>query len=416
MTNRQKLRKIVYKGLKQKFADVSDEILDRLEYELAHFRSDKLCQYLLNYKRIVDVCNNLNIVRSPGRGSPCSLLINYCLDITTINPLEYGLHAERMFFAINDQKHLDIQSDIPAMSRTLLLENLQAEFVGQIVAEVLIPVDEKEDDNKLQFININGFDYKPHASAIVIVPDDYDNIIKRGKHYYLPLQDYRKEILEIWHLRYNLLSLPHLDPIQKYVDTNGSNFHPRNYPINDRATFELFSSGETEGIYLFEYDTIKRYLRQLKPSSIFDIALIHGAFRPKSSKFLPALIKAKHSWENVRDWSDFAELFAKESYGITFYHETFVEEMEVVAGFNRKQAWDYFFSLARQDSEIYNDFENDFIKGSEKCGVFSEEEAKNTVAYMIQYAPDSFQKTHSVCYALLAYWMGYFKVHYGTNS
>jgi len=417
MTNHQKLRKLVFQGLQQKFTNITDELLDRINYELSHFKNEKLCQYLLNYKRIIDVCNELNLVRSPGRGSPCSLLMNYCLDITTINPLEYNLHAERVFYAIKAQQSFDIQSDVPAMSRTLLIENLQDEFAGQTVAKVLIPVEENDEDNNQQIINIDGVVYKPHACAIVIVPAKYGKIIKRDGNYYLPLNDYRKEILEIWHLRYNLLSLPHLDPIQRYVNENGEKCHPRNYPINDKATFELFSNGETEGVYLFESESIKRYLKQLKPSGILDIALLHGVFRPKTTEFLPALIKAKHSWENVRNSYNHnsykhAELFAKESYGITFYHETFVEEMELLAGFEREKAWNYFFSLAKQEAEIIDDFKMEFIKGCDRCGIFTGEEAKNVSAYMIKHAPYSFQKTHSVCYGLMAYWMGYFNVHY----
>ncbi|WP_346855408.1 hypothetical protein [uncultured Draconibacterium sp.] len=413
MNHSQKLRKLVFQGLQKKFTIVTDELLDRINYELSHFKSEKLCQYLLNYKRIIDVCNELNLVRSPGRGSPCSLLMNYCLDITTINPLEYNLHAEKVFYTIRAQQNFDIQSDIPAMSRTLLIENLQDKFAGQRVAKVLIPVKEIDEDNNQQIINIDGVAYKPHVCTIVIVPAKYGKIIKRDGNYYLPLNDYRKEILEIWHFRYNLLSLPHLNPIQKLVDEKGVKYHPRNYPIDDNATFMLFTKGKTKGIYGFETDAMKGYLKQMKPNQLKDLSLLYAAFRPQLLHIIPAIIKAKHSEQNYYGTLDIVRRMAEDSYGGVFYQETFVEIIEMLAGVSRKKAWYYYTMLGREKKqEVMDEFPIIFIEGCKQRGLVSEKDAKFLAANIVKNAYCSFLKSHSDCYGLMAYWMGYFNVHY----
>lgn len=404
------LKSLVYEGARQKQLALSDDILDRINHELSNLMDEKVCEFLLHYKRIIDVCNRLNIVRSPGRGATASSLVCYTLDLTTINPLEYGLHFEKLN-PKEGLQYLDIQTDLPAMSRELVLNEIQKEFHDSQLARVVIPL-KKDEELMDQHLIHQSVAFKPHACAVVIIQKGDRRLIERDGHYFMPILDYSSEITNIWHYRFNLLALTYLDPIQQFVNERGMEYHPKNYPIDDRVTYELFASGETKGVYMFEADSMKMNLRKLRPKHLKDLTLLCATFRPHALRLLPTMIKSKYSWEVDYPKLSVVERIAEESYGIPFYQETYVELMEQLAGIPRKKAWYYFLSLASGEEEAREEFPNLFVNGCMQIELISENAAKDLAAFMVRHAPSTFQKAHSVCYGLMAYWMGYFNVHF----
>ena len=110
--NHEQLKKLVYKGARDKKLVITDIVLDRISYELSIIEKQGFTDYFILYSRIIEICNKLNLIRSFGRGCSANSIINYCLDVTKINPIDENLIFER--FISPQQKQLpDIDIDIP---------------------------------------------------------------------------------------------------------------------------------------------------------------------------------------------------------------------------------------------------------------------------------------------------------------
>ena len=110
--NHEKLKKLVYKGARDKKLVITDIVLDRISYELSIIEKQDFTDHFILYSRIIEICNKLNLIRSFGRGCSANSIINYCLDVTKINPIDENLIFER--FISPQQKQLpDIDIDIP---------------------------------------------------------------------------------------------------------------------------------------------------------------------------------------------------------------------------------------------------------------------------------------------------------------
>ena len=124
ITNFEQLKKLVYNGARNKKLPLTDFVLDRLNYELSIIEKQNFCDYFITYSRIIEVCNELNFIRSYNRGSAANSMVSYCLDITKINPIEENLIFER--FILPEQITMpDIDIDIPKGHQKNVIKKLK---------------------------------------------------------------------------------------------------------------------------------------------------------------------------------------------------------------------------------------------------------------------------------------------------
>ena len=163
------LKNSVFVGAISKGLEMTDLVLDQLNYELSVIENLEIVEYFIIYSRIIEICNDEGLLRSYGRGSACSSLVNYCLDITKINPLEEGLIFERFLNpAISTMADIDI--DVPLGSQKLIVEKLRSELSEYFIK--FIAYHPSNQSNTYKHLLINDTEYKKHPCAVIISSDD----------------------------------------------------------------------------------------------------------------------------------------------------------------------------------------------------------------------------------------------------
>jgi DNA polymerase-3 subunit alpha len=213
----------------------------------------------------------------------------------------------------------------------------------------------------------------------------------------------------------DFLGLKTLSIIKDAVDnirkSKGQTIDIETLPLNDKKTFELFSNGETTGIFQFESTGMKRYLRDLKPNRFEDLIAMNALYRPGPMEYIPKFIKRKHGQEKIDYPLPVMEKYLNDSYGITVYQEQVMLLSQELAGFTKGEADSLRKAMGKKKRSIMDEMKVKFIEGCSKNGhdenivikIWSDWEA------FAQYA---FNKSHSTCYALVAYQTGYLKANY----
>lgn len=226
------LKKLVFDGIRTKQLEIDDIFLDRLSYELSVIEDLNLIEYFLIYSKIIEICNKHGLLRSYGRGSACGSLVNYCLDITKINPLKEGLIFERF---VNPAISIlaDIDIDVPEGSQKLITDQLKIELPEYFVNNLAYIPDNHS--NTYKKIVINSVEYRIHPCAILISSNrislpiaDFEN-----ETYYVA-NDFanQRDILDP--VKFDLLELENLRKLDLISKQIGPKFHPYNLPLNDK--------------------------------------------------------------------------------------------------------------------------------------------------------------------------------------
>ncbi len=182
-------------------------------------------------------------------------------------------------------------------------------------------------------------------------------------------------------------------------------------PLDDGHTYELFSNGETTGVFQFESVGMKRYLRDLKPNQFGDLIAMNALYRPGPMDYIPQYIKRKHGREKIKYELPAMERLLQETYGITVYQEQVMLLSQELAGFSKGQADSLRKAMGKKKRDIMDRLKVEFVAGCQKNGydisiinkIWSDWES---------FAEYAFNKSHSTCYALIAYQTGYLKANY----
>jgi DNA polymerase-3 subunit alpha len=411
MTNHELLKKLVYNGARSKKLPLTDIVLDRLSYELSIIEKQGFSDYFILYSRIIEVCNELNLLRSYNRGSAANSIVNYCLDITKINPIEENLIFER-FILPQQIKLPDIDIDIPKGHQKNVIEKLKQkypEYNAYFIASLL----RKETDYKDVFYNNTV--YKKHPCGIIITTEKLSNLntfLYEEQEYYLALNQQAKD--EIYDVTFDLVEQEVLNRLQIIVNQIGEKYHPYKLPLNDEKVFNLFTTGDLDNIFLFNYPTLKPLLAQFKPNSIYDLSIIFAMYRPPLTDYIPTIIHNKFNGNNNYFYSDArVSDILNETYGILIYQETFLKLLIEIAGLNFDEAeiWRRNIMRDKSNTEI-NAFIPIFNKGCKKHSTLNDIEITsltNLIVNMINY---TFPKTHSLSYSIIGYWCAYYKTYF----
>ncbi|MGN0854573.1 MAG: DNA polymerase III subunit alpha [Kiritimatiellia bacterium] len=197
---------------------------------------------------------------------------------------------------------------------------------------------------------------------------------------------------------------------------------PDRIPDDDRETYELFGRGETTGLFQFESDGMKKHLMALQPERLTDLVAMNALYRPGPMAYIPDFIDRKQGRKPVVYDHPEMEPRLKDTYGITVYQEQVMLLSRDLAGFTRGESDKLRKAMGKKLMDIMAELKEKFIRGclanpKFRIGVWQDEEKAKTLIEKIwrdweAFASYAFNKSHSVCYAWIAYQTGYLKAHY----
>ncbi len=257
-----------------------------------------------------------------------------------------------------------------------------------------------------------------HAAGIIIAPKDLTEIIPvcTAKDSELLVTQFDGKVIEdAGVIKMDFLGLKTLtiikDALQLIKQNHGVEIDIDTIPLDDKKTFEIYQRGETNGTFQFESLGMQKYLRDLKPDKLEDLIAMNALFRPGPLAYIPNFINRKHGREAIVYDLPAMQEYLEETYGITVYQEQVMLLSQKLAGFTKGQADTLRKAMGKKQKEVLDKMKGEFMQGCEKNGhdlkicdkVWTDWEA---------FASYAFNKSHSTCYAFVAYQTGYLKAHY----
>lgn len=285
ITNSELLRNLIYKGARdKKLGPTNTLVSDRIGYELSIIEKQGFTDHLILYSRIIEICNELNLIRSCGRGNAINSMVNYCLDITKINPIEEHFLFEH--FVRPGQKYLpDIDLDIPVGYEKNVIKKLKEKHPEYNIYPIAIMLEDKyKDKNHIGFIVHNNITYRIHPCGRIITsekPTD-STFLHAGQEFFRTLDIYNDPICN--NNKIDILGLTYLNRLQLIVSEVGEEYHPYKLPLNNKQVFDFFASGDLKNIFFFDAPELNQIFAQSKPNSINELLNIKLMLHPTFSK------------------------------------------------------------------------------------------------------------------------------------
>ena len=257
-----------------------------------------------------------------------------------------------------------------------------------------------------------------HACGVIITPDDIKNFvpIATAKDSDLFVTQFDNAVVEqAGLLKMDFLGLKTLTLIKDTVKIvkakYGIDLDPDNFPIDDKKTFELFQRGETVGIFQYESPGMQKHLKDLKPSVFDDLIAMNALYRPGPMEYIPSFIRRKHGDEKIVYDLPEMEEYLKDTYGITVYQEQVMLLSQKIGNFSKGEADILRKAMGKKQKDVLDKMKPKFLKNSEKKG-FKIEKVEKIWKDWEAFASYAFNKSHSTCYAWIAYQTAFLKANY----
>ncbi|MCS6777651.1 MAG: DNA polymerase III subunit alpha [Chloroherpetonaceae bacterium] len=199
--------------------------------------------------------------------------------------------------------------------------------------------------------------------------------------------------------------------VRNIEKTTGKKLDPRKFPLDDARTFELLGNGECVGVFQLESPQMRRYIQELKPSSVRDLAAMVALYRPGPMAHIPQFVRCKHGLEPIVYPHPSLEEVLKETYGVIVYQDQVMQIARIIAGYTLGQADILRRAMGKKKKEEMVKQRENFIRGAAERGI-SEKKANEIFDLMEPFAGYAFNKAHAVCYAMVAYQTAYLKANY----
>ncbi len=257
-----------------------------------------------------------------------------------------------------------------------------------------------------------------HACGVIITPEDITNLIPvataKGSDMYVTQFD-NSVVESAGLLKMDFLGLKTLTLIKDAVKIikaiHKVDLIPDDFPLDDKKTYELFQRGETVGIFQYESPGMQKHLRGLKPTEFADLIAMNALYRPGPMEYIPSFIDRKHGREEITYDLPGMDVYLKETYGITVYQEQVMLLSQKLANFTKGQADSLRKAMGKKIFALLEKMKPLFIEGGVKNG--HPEDILNKVWRDWEaFAAYAFNKSHSTCYAYIAYQTAYLKAHY----
>lgn len=455
----------------EKLSEKEKTIWDRTNFELSVIEKMGYASYFLIVQDFVNWAKSNGIVVGPGRGSAAGSIVAYLLNITNIDPIKYDLLFER--FLNPDRISMpDIDLDFADTRRQEVLSYVSQKYGQDRVAQIitfgtmaaraairdagralgytydfcdqlakLIPTgsDLKEaldvPEFKAQYdsdpqakklidsaMKLEGVarHASTHACGVVITKDPLtestplQNATQDGKN--IIVTQYEMHAIEdLGLLKMDFLGLKNLTIIENALNliekNHGVKIDIDRLPLEDEKTYKLFQDGKTTGVFQFESDGMKRYLKELKPTEFEDLIAMVALYRPGPMELIPTFINRKHGKEKVEYLHPSLEPILKNTCGIAVYQEQIMAMAKAIAGFTPGQADTLRKAIGKKIHALLLEQQEIFMQGCIKNGI-PKNLAQKMADLLEPFSRYGFNRSHAACYALVAYQTAYLKANY----
>ena len=468
------LEQICREGLLQRIPNAGATEEARLIEELNVIRETRFTNYFLVVWDIAKFVRERQILLAV-RGSAAASLVLYCLGATDVNPLEYSLVFERFLNVERKEMpdiDMDFQDDRREEVLNYVVEKYGRDRVAQIItfgtlgarasirdvgralamsySEVdrvakLVPnrigmtiTEAIEENPELAEAYDSGSEIQrlldtarglegvarhasTHAAAVVISEEPLDTYLPlqrptKGGDNSIRMTQFAMEPVEALGLmKMDFLGLSNLTILAKVLrlvyKTQGVELTLKDIPLNDRSTFDLLSRGDTVGVFQLEGSGMTRHIKELKPSSVMDVAAMIALYRPGPMEQIETFIDAKYERVAPQPIHDDLSEILRETYGVIVYQDQVLLIARRFAGYTLGEADIVRKAMGKKIPEIMAQERNKFIEGALNQG-YSTEVAESVFALVEPFAGYAFNKAHAVSYGLISYWTAYFKANY----
>jgi DNA polymerase-3 subunit alpha len=491
------LKHLTYEGAAKRYIELTDEIKERIEFELFTIKMMGFAGYFLIVGDFIKAGRDKGVFIGPGRGSAAGSVVAYCIGITNIDPIKYNLLFER--FLNPDRKSMpDIDTDFDDEGRQKVIDYVVEKYGKHQVAQIItygtmaakssiadvarvmdVPLPEsralsklvperpgivlkrvlhaplklKDGENSLEEKDGLGNDdlenvkklreiYKQngdalskvlheaerlegsvrntgiHAAGIIIAPKDLTELIpvatsKESNLWLTQIEG--NDIENAGVIKMDFLGLKTLtiikNALQLIKQNHGVDIDIDKIPLDDKKTFELYQLGATIGTFQFESAGMQKYLRELKPDKFDDLIAMNALYRPGPLAYIPKFIDRKHGREPITYDLPEMEEYLKETYGITVYQEQVMLLAQKLAGFSKGDADVLRKAMGKKQKDTLDKKKEQFIKGATEK-LYPPEKLEKIWNDWEAFAQYAFNKSHSTCYAYVAYQTAYLKTHY----
>ncbi|MDR0688251.1 MAG: DNA polymerase III subunit alpha, partial [Prevotellaceae bacterium] len=485
------LRHITYNGVakgdvpgaKGRYPEITQEIKDRIDFELDTMINMGFPGYFLIVQDFIAAAREMGVWVGPGRGSAAGSVVAYCLRITDIDPLKYDLLFER--FLNPDRISMpDIDIDFDDNGRDKVLQYVTDKYGKEKVAQIVtfgtmaaksaikdvarvqkLPLQESNRLSALidqlprnassvknavesiaemkaaaeskdplmsdtikfaQILEGTVRNLGVHACGVIIGADDLTNFVpisttddkdssSKEKKRIAVTQYEGTKVEDVGLIKMDFLGLKTLSILKEAVanikQSRGVDLNIDSIPIDDKATYELYSRGDTIGTFQFESDGMRKYLRSLQPTKFEDLIAMNALYRPGPMGYIPDFIDRKQGRKKITyDIPDMEE-YLNETYGITVYQEQVMLLARKLAGFTRGESDELRKAMGKKIREKLDALKSKFFEGCRSKG-HDEKIVGKIWNDWTSFAEYAFNKSHATCYSWVAYQTAYLKANY----
>ncbi len=467
--NFQYLRSLAENGLKDRLRD-PELALERLNYELDVIEKTGFGDYFLLVREFANATRDRGIYFGV-RGSAAGSLVSYCIGITDVDPVQYGLTFERF---LNPERISmpDVDMDFEDARRDEIIEYVTDRFGKDRVAQIItfgtlgakaaikdcgrvqgytpqeterltktIPTlpgwslnrafkeitefrEIVEGDPRMKSLfetakSVEGMSRNAgvHAAGVVISKDPLVDYIPlyRGNDGQA-ITAFEMGILEkIGMLKMDFLGLSNLTVLARAVanikKTHDIDIDIRQIPMDDAKTYEMLGRGETTGVFQLEGGGMTRWVSQLKPSNVRELAAMIALYRPGPMEHIPKFIDTKFGRVKAEYLDERMKPILEETFGIIVYQDQVMQLVQAIAGFSLGKADVLRRAMGKKDAKAMASMKVEFMEGTAAHNVKAEV-AERVWELLLPFAGYAFNKAHAVCYSILAYQTGYLKANY----
>ena len=406
------LRYLVYEGAKKRYK-IDENIFERIEYE---FERLKGCEpYFIMYYHLVEYCHKENIIMVPGFGSVASSIINYCLGITSVDPIRWGLKFESFYL-----KEFSVIPNIDL--------NVDATRVDDVFKYLQ---DTYGEDYVLNACTCHHFDlkkkrservpaYAVHPCGVCIFDEPYYNVVKTtevddphtGKKKTVPLLS-QQELETMGYIHIDIMSMDELSYVSKTMNlierTKGEHIDYDNIPLNDKATFAFLSSGHKDVRKIWGVTELTNVFSDLKPSNMQELCNLKVLFTYElydyKDEYIDALMMG-----NIDSEDDFDDdgLF-KDTMGFLIYHEQITDALHTMSNLDIAICEKIRRYMRYPD---YLPIKDIFLKGVNEYGVYDSKLAKLLWLFLMTNKKHTRSYSHDMCYTIMWYRATWLRAHY----
>lgn len=462
------LKNLTQKGLNKRLdGNITKEYQERLDYELNVIKKMGFVDYFLIVYDYVLYAKKNGILVGVGRGSAAGSLVSYTLGITDIDPIKYNLLFERF---LNPERVTmpDIDIDFENNKRDLVINYVKNKYGKDKVAGIMtfgtlksrlvlrsiakcLEIDNSLLEKFMSFIdakkslkenleNPTVLEYvkryqeikkaykismklenlkrniSTNAAGVVICSQNLESLIPMCILNDEMFTGVTKDYLEnMGFLKMDFLAVKNLTTIANILENIEKDkeikINLNKINLNDEKVFQVFSMGNTDGIFQFESYGMRQFLKKLKPNNFLDLTSAIALYRPGPMQNIDSFIRRKHNQEKIEYLHEDLKNILNETFGIIVYQEQIMQILVKIGGYTYAEADNIRRAMSKKKKEIIEKEKEIFLKRAVDRG-YKLELAIKIYELILKFADYGFNKSHSVAYALIAYQMAYLKTYY----